>query len=147
MGGERPHINVLVDLATLEGRAGHRGELEEAGVIPAEAARRLACDAGLSRIITRGRSEPLDVGRRTRTVPAALRRALVVRDGGCAFGGCDRPPSWCDAHHIIPWIDGGSTALANLILLCRRHHRFVHERGYRIVRNRGKHEFMLPAAA
>ena len=59
----------------------------------------------------------------TRTIPSALRRALVVRDGGCSFPGCDRPPGWCDAHHRVHWADGGETRLDNLVLLCRRHHR------------------------
>lgn len=126
-GGERPHLTVMVDLAVLEGRTGRPCELEEGGVITGEAARRLACDAAVSRVITRGPGEVLDVGRRTRTVPAATRRALVVRDGGCGFPGCDRPPRWCDAHHIRHWAQGGGTDLANLILLCRRHHRMVHE--------------------
>jgi hypothetical protein len=65
-------------------------------------------------------------------VPAALRRALVVRDRSCAFPGCDRSPSWCDAHHIRHWADGGETALENLVLLCRRHHRIVHHGRFRI---------------
>jgi hypothetical protein len=76
----------------------------------------------------------LDVGRRTRTVPPAIRTALVVRDRGCAFPGCDRPPSWTDAHHLEHWADGGPTALDNLVLLCRRHHRAVHEGGWRLTR-------------
>jgi hypothetical protein len=126
-GGEKPHVNLLVDLEVLEGRAGRTCELDEAGVITGELARLIACDAGISRIITNERSEPLDVGRRTRTVPPAIRRALVARDGGCVVPGCDRPPRWCDAHHIIHWIDGGPTALFNLLLLCRRHHRMIHE--------------------
>ena len=128
-GVERPHLTVTLDLATLEARAGRRCELDHAGVITPEAARRLACDAGVSRVITAGESEPLDIGRRTRTVPAALRRALVLRDRGCAFGGCGRPHQWCDAHHLVHWADGGETTLDNLILLCRRHHRAVHEGG------------------
>lgn len=61
-------------------------------------------------------------------VPPAMRRAVVVRDRGCRFPGCDRPQAWCDAHHVIHWADGGPTALRNLILLCPRHHRMVHER-------------------
>lgn len=65
--------------------------------------------------------------RRTRVVSPALRTALHVRDGGCAFSGCDRPPGWCDAHHIVHWVDGGETKLDNLILLCRSHHRLLHE--------------------
>jgi len=125
-GGERPHITLTVDLTTLEARAGKVCELEDTGVVSAETARRLACDAGLSRVITKGLSEPLDVGRRTRTIPASIRRALVVRDGGCIHDGCDRPPRWTDAHHLVHWADGGPTSLDNLVLLCRRHHRMAH---------------------
>ena len=126
-GGEKPHINLLVSLETLEERAGRPCELDETGVITGDAARRIACDAGISRIITRGRSEPLDVGRRTRSIPPAIRRALVARDGGCVVAGCDRPARWCDAHHVVHWVDGGPTSLDSLELLCRRHHRLVHE--------------------
>ncbi len=94
-GGERPHITVTVDLATLEQRAAANGkgaELGWGGAICGETARRLACDASISRVITDGASQPLDVGRRTRNPPTAVRRALAVRDGGCRFPGCDRPP-------------------------------------------------------
>jgi hypothetical protein len=80
-------------------------------------------------VLTTGRSEPLDVGRRTAIVSAVTRRALVVRDGHCTFPGCDRPEEWCDAHHVKHWADGGPTALSNLILLCRQHHRSIHENG------------------
>jgi hypothetical protein len=132
VGGERPHVTVLVDLESLERRAGRLCELGDEGVVTPEVARRLACDAGITRIITKGRSEPLDVGRKTRTVSPAIRRALVVRDGGCRFPGCDRPPAWCDAHHIVHWIDLGPTAVPNLVLLCRRHHRLVHESGFSV---------------
>jgi hypothetical protein len=110
----------------LERRAGRRCELDDAGGITAEAARRLACDAGLSRVIVGASSEPLDVGRRAPVVPPGLRRALVVRDRGCRFPGCDRPHPWTDAHHIVHWADGGPTSASNLVLLCRRHHRAVH---------------------
>jgi hypothetical protein len=133
VAGERPHLSITVDLATLEGRAG-MGELDEAAATGAQAARRLACDASISRVITAGRSEPLDVGRQGPVVPAGLRRAVVVRDRGCRFPGCDRPHSWCDAHHVVHWADGGVTSLSNLVLLCRRHHRLVHERfGLRMI--------------
>jgi hypothetical protein len=88
--------------------------------------RRIACDARISRVITDGRSQPLDVGRTTRTVTAALWRALVARDGGCTHPGCDRPPGWCEAHHIKHWADGGTTTLDNLKLVCSRHHREEH---------------------
>ncbi len=125
--GARPHLGVLLDLASLEGRAGRRCETDRWGVIHPETARRLACDADISRIITDGDGQPLDVGRRTRTVPPAIRKALEARDGGCAVPGCDVPAWHCDAHHIEHWADGGITALINLILLCRRHHRLLHE--------------------
>ncbi len=130
-----PHVSVLTDIETLERRGGvaaalvARAEAEHVGALSAETLRRLSCDAGISRVITRGRSEPLDVGRVTRTISPAMRRALVVRDGGCRFPGCDRPPGWCDAHHKLHWADGGETRLDNLVLLCRRHHRAVHEGG------------------
>jgi hypothetical protein len=75
---------------------------------------------------------PLSVERRARTIPAHIRTALCLRDRGCRFPGCDRPPEWTDGHHIIQWADGGPTALDNLVSLCRRHHRAVHEEGWRI---------------
>jgi len=123
-GGEKPHLAVTVDLATLERRAGSpAAEVAWANQpISREAARRLACDAGISRIITDGASQPLDVGRRTRTIPPPLRRAVIARDGGCVAPGCDRPPEWCDVHHRVHWIDGGPTALPNLELRCHPHH-------------------------
>jgi len=140
-GGERPHLTVLVDVETLERhRPARAAELAWAGPVCGETARRLACDASITRVITAGRSEPLDVGRRTRVVPPAIRTALAVRDGGCTFPGCDRPPVWTDAHHLQHWADGGPTSLNNLILLCRRHHRAVHEGAWR-PRPRGR----LPA--
>jgi hypothetical protein len=127
VGGERPHLTVTVDLEALERRAGHRCELGDTGRITPETIRRLACDASVARVVMDGPSEPLDVGRRTPVVPCGLRRAVVVRDGHCRFPGCDRPQSWCDAHHVRHWADGGETKLGNLVLLCRPHHRAVHE--------------------
>jgi hypothetical protein len=146
VGGERPHISITVDLATLEGRLptpGSGAELEDAGPISSEAARRMACDASVSRVITRGSSEPLDVGRRTQVVPAGIRRAVVVRDRGCRFPGCDRPRGWSDAHHVVHWAHGGDTALSNLVLLCRRHHRLVHH-GFGLEMANGSPRFFRP---
>jgi hypothetical protein len=80
-------------------------------------------------------TQPLEVGRATRVVTAAQRAALAVRDGGCVFPGCDRPVAWCDAHHLRHWLHGGPTDLANLALLCRAHHRAVHEGGWRLHRH------------
>jgi hypothetical protein len=136
-GGERPHLAVTVSLETLEGRAGAPGaDRGWGGVITGEAARRLACDCKINRVITDGASQPLDVGRATRVPPPALRRALVVRDRGCVFPDCDRPPAWCDVHHFVPWINGGPTNPDNCGLLCSAHHHLVHEGGWQIRRNR-----------
>jgi len=126
-GGSRPGMVVTVALDVLQGSSVQPCELEDGTVISPETARRIACDAGVSRVLTKGDSEILDVGRTTRSVPAALRRALALRDKGCTHPGCTRPHHWCDAHHIVHWADGGETSLANLVLLCRRHHRMAHE--------------------
>jgi hypothetical protein len=101
-------------------------EFDHVGPIHSEIGRRLACDATVCRIVVGPQSEPLDVGKLTPVVPAPMRRALKLRDGRCRFPGCDRPPPWCDAHHVVHWAAGGRTALDNLVLLCHRHHRLVH---------------------
>lgn len=129
VGGERPHVTVTVGAEALAGASPEPGELDHAGPVPQETARRLACDASVMRIVMSGRSEPLDVGRRTPVVPPPMRRAVIVRDRHCRFPGCDRPHTWCDVHHVVHWGDGGPTALPNLLLMCRRHHRMVHRSG------------------
>ena len=126
-------VSIHVDLGEIEARGGRELAVEvreHTGDLPRATLRRLTCDARIARVITDGRSAVLDVGRATRTVPAAIWRALVARDGGCSHPNCDRPPGWCDAHHIVHWADGGTTSLDNLRLLCRRHHRAVHEGGH-----------------
>ena len=142
VAGERPHIVVILDLDALEGRAG-RSELADAGPVTPETARRLACDARVSRVIVDARSQPLDVGRASKVVPPPLRRAVTIRDGGCRFPGCGRPSGWCDAHHIRHWADGGETALGNLVLLCRPHHRLIH-RGFSVEMIDGAPRFTRP---
>ena len=128
VGGERPHIAVTIGLDALKGEGG-TAEFDHSGPVSTSVAQRLACDASITRILLSPNSEPLDVGRRTPVVPAGMRRALVLRDRHCRFPGCDRPATWCDAHHIVPWSKGGPTSLENTILLCRRHHRLIHEHG------------------
>lgn len=123
-GGVRPHLSLVATPQTLNGEA--PGLLGDDALITPEAARRIACDATMTRVVEREGSI-LDVGRATRTIPPAIRRALVARDGGCTHPGCGRPERWCDAHHIVHWSDGGPTSLGNLVLLCRRHHRMRHE--------------------
>lgn len=132
-GGERHEIVLHVAAETLTSRAGDRCELEGGPAIAVETARRLACDASLVAILEDGQGEPLDVGRKTRTIPLALRRALASRDGGCVFPGCTHK-RYVDGHHLQHWADGGETRLANLVTLCRFHHRAVHEGGMRVER-------------
>lgn len=88
--------------------------------------RRLACEASLITVLEDRDGEILNVGRKTRTIPPAIRRALQLRDHGCRFPGCCES-RFVDAHHIHHWCDGGTTSLNNLLLLCRRHHRLLHE--------------------
>lgn len=140
VGGHRPHVSLVLDLETLEGRAGWRCELDHTGTITPETARRLLCDAELSWLIVDSDSVPLNMGRTVRTATPAQHRALAIRDGGCTYQSCDRPPQWCDAHHIIPWEKGGPTDLDNLCLLCRRHHVLVH----RMHRNTGPGQGWTP---
>lgn len=101
--------------------------------VSAETSRRLACDASVVRMDHDASGAMLDVGRRTRTIPPSIRRALAARDTGCRFPGCTSRR--CDAHHIDHWADGGATRIDNLLLLCRRHHRAVHEGGFQVVRH------------
>ena len=104
---------------------------EDGGIrVGQETARRIACDSATVTMRHGPDGDVLDVGRRTRTISPALRRALAARDGQCRFPGC--AARRCDAHHVRHWADGGETALANLVLLCRRHHRAVHEDGFRV---------------
>lgn len=125
VAGERPHLTVTVAGQVLT--SGWISELDHTGPVDPGVARRIACDASVTRVVLSARSEPLDVGRRTAVVPPSMRRAVVVRDRHCRFPGCDRPQAWCDAHHIRHWADGGETAARNLLLLCRRHHRAIHD--------------------
>ncbi|MFZ0325313.1 MAG: DUF222 domain-containing protein [Actinomycetes bacterium] len=97
-----------------------------------QALQRLACDAEVARVLVSGRSEPLDLGRAVRLFTAAQRKALALRDGGCRFPGCHRPSAHTDAHHRVPWTRGGRSDLLNGLLLCRVHHRLVHEGGWSI---------------
>ena len=118
-------------------------EFDNGRSVAVETARRLGCDGALVGVIEGTKGEPLAVGRRTRAVPPAIRRALRVRDGGCRFPGCDRS-RFTHAHHIQHWADGGETALGNLVTLCSFHHRQVHEGGFGVRMNEGGIEFMCP---
>ena len=126
-GRPSAHVSAVFDWATLTAAKLGRCDGGFTGPIHPDDVRRLLCDCTTARVVTGPASEILDVGRSRRTVPPSLRRALVVRDGGCKFPGCNRPPAWCDAHHYEHWIDGGHTNLENLGLFCTRHHHRLHE--------------------
>jgi hypothetical protein len=123
--GQRPHVTVTVDYEILSGRLKQLPEIDGAPVTP-DTMRRITCDAGIIPMVLGSVGEPLDVGRRTRTIPTAIRRALEQMYNGCTWAGCNAPQSWCDAHHIIHWADGGDTSLPNLTILCRKHHTATH---------------------
>jgi hypothetical protein len=126
-GRHRPHLNVIINLKDL--LAGKGGRAVDGTELGAAVTQALACDSVLHRVLMKGRSTILDYGTSTRTIPAPLWNALVIRDEHCRFPGCDRPHAWSDAHHVVHWARGGETKLSNLLLLCRRHHRSVHEPG------------------
>ena len=145
VAGERPHMSVVVDVEALAGLEDGQSEYQGGSPMHRETARRIACDAAISRVMTSGRSEPLDVGRKTAVVSSVTRRALVIRDRHCTFPGCERPDDWCDSHHVKHWADGGATALSNLILLCRAHHRVLHQpNGFRVEMVEGRPSFYRP---
>jgi hypothetical protein len=129
----------LADPASAEG-----GTLEDGSSLPRTTVDRLACDASVVTVVEDSRGNPLDVGRRRRTIPTALRRALRLRDGACRFPGCTN--TRVDSHHVVPWSRGGETKLSNLVSTCRKHHRYVHELGFRVEpRPDGSFAFFAPA--
>ena len=131
-GTEKPHVLILTDLDALQGYGGGTHETSSGQVLTPKQVRRYGCDCTISRIVFGPNSEPFDIGRATRIVPAAMRRALHARDRHCQHPtGCDRPASWCDAHHKQHWADGGPTALWNLELLCQYHHTIEHRKNAR----------------
>jgi len=124
-------LNVVVDADTLAGNMPAdprtaRCDLTHVGPVAPSTIRRLACDAVIRRVVCDRHGEVLDLGRRTRVVSAAQRKAVMLRDGGCTWPGCDRPPDWCDLHHDEHWADGGPTDLGNLRAYCRYHHGKIH---------------------
>ncbi len=129
-GGERYQVLVHVDAAALAGGEEGGCELDDGPSIAPETAQRLSCDSAVVRLTERD-GEPVSIGRKTRAVPPPMRRALRSRDGGCRFPRCENR-RFVDAHHLRHWAHGGETKLDNLVLLCRRHHRLVHEGGYAV---------------
>ncbi|MEW2426601.1 DUF222 domain-containing protein [Micromonospora sp. NPDC047644] len=144
-GGDPAQIVVTTTYDALT-RQLSSGTLDTGLTLTPEAVRRLACDATILPAVLNGAGQVLDVGRQRRLITGPLRRALVLRDRGCAFPGCDRPPRWCDAHHIHHWADGGPTNLANAVLLCGHHHRHLHHSDWTIqLSGDGHPEFIPPA--
>jgi hypothetical protein len=131
---ERYQVVVHVDAAVLaEPDQSGQSVLEDGEHVSAETSRRLACEATRVELRHAADGSVLDVGRRTRAIPPALRRALAARDRGCRFPGCGVRQA--QGHHIHHWANGGPTRLANLLSVCRRHHRALHEEGYTVVRD------------
>lgn len=129
--GDKHQIVVHVSAETLQSAEIGRCEIEDGAGVSAETCRRLACDCSLVHITEDGKGNPLDIGRKTRSIPPALRRALNARDRGCRFPGCCNR-KYVDGHHIEHWANGGETKMGNLVSLCRFHHRQVHEGGVQV---------------
>lgn len=149
-GGLGVQLIVIASLATLQARLGQTGvgcaTAETGQPLSAATTRLLACAATVIPAVLGANGEPLDIGRATRAIPPAVRRALVVRDRGCAFPGCRRPPRWADAHHIQHWADGGATSLDNLVLLCGHHHDVIHHTPWSVLVVDGRPVFTPPVA-
>lgn len=134
-GGKPANLQVTATVETLMGMAGAAaGEAEFSVPVSSATVQRLACDCSVTRVLLSEQSLVIDVGRSKRLVDGALRKALAVRDKHCQWPGCERPASWCDGHHLLHWIDGGETNLENCLLLCKRHHRMVHEGGWQLIK-------------
>lgn len=143
-GSKPANVQVTATVETLMGLAGaSAGEMEFAVPLSSATVRRLACDSTVVRVLVNEKSVAIDVGRSKRIIDGALRKALKMRDGWCRWPGCERPASWCDGHHVVHWADGGPTDLENLVLLCRRHHRLVHEGGWQLIK---AEEELMPIA-
>ena len=134
-GGDRYLLNIHTDIETLKADGeSSASELDGHGCVSAETSRRMACDCSVVHWHDSGDGETLNIGRKSRSIPPATRRALQRRDRGCRFPGCTCT-RFVDAHHIHHWADGGETNMDNLVLLCRRHHRLVHEGGFGVSRS------------
>ncbi|MFJ6168061.1 DUF222 domain-containing protein [Micromonospora orduensis] len=144
-GGDPAQLVVTAGYDGLTRQLG-AGALDTGLRLTPDTVRQLACDATILPAVLGGAGLPLDVGRQRRLITGPLRRALVLRDGGCAFPGCDRPPRWCAAHHIRHWADGGPTSLDNAVLLCGHHHRHIHHSDWAVrLGGDGRPEFVPPA--
>ncbi|HSV68395.1 MAG TPA: DUF222 domain-containing protein [Mycobacteriales bacterium] len=143
-GGERPTLVVTMQYEKLVAATGV-GLLDSGDILPASQVRRLACEAHIVPAVLGGESLVLDLGRGSRHYFGAPRRAIILRDRGCIFPGCDRPYQWCHCHHCVHWADGGKTDQNNGVLLCGHHHRVVHHDGWDVrIADDGLPEFLPP---
>ena len=134
-GGRPANLQVTATIETLKGLAGAAaGEMEFSLPISSASVQRMACDCSVTRVLLSQDSLPIDLGRSKRVIDGALSKALKIRDQHCRWPGCERSASYCDGHHLIHWIHGGPTDLDNLVLLCRRHHRMVHEGDWQLIK-------------
>ncbi|MGH3486455.1 MAG: DUF222 domain-containing protein, partial [Actinopolymorphaceae bacterium] len=141
--GEKPHLIITITDTHLAGGTGHATLLRTGTPISARTAQQMACDAKVSLWGTINGEHALTDG--TRLFTGKTRRLLELRDKGCAFPGCDRPPSWCDGHHTRSWLQGGPTTPANGVLLCGHHHRLIHQGTWQVrLADDGKPEFIPP---
>jgi hypothetical protein len=142
-----PAVRVLVTGRAFERRSGHARIEGQSNPVSLATAERIACTAGTSDIVFDEEFRPLDVGRDLRLYTKKQRIAMAARDGGCMFPGCDRPPSWTEAHHIKHWVrDHGPTNVDEGILLCRHHHRLMHHGGWEITRVGGEFDLIPPTS-
>ncbi len=144
LGARRPEVRVIVTQRELDrgtGAAQLEGQVAAVSVTTAE---RLGCDGGQRPMLFDSAGAPLDLGRRRRRHSARQRILIAARDGGCLFPECDRPPNWCEVHHIVPWSEGGQTDLADGVLLCRHHHMLMHNNAWRIRRRSGEYWLYPP---
>ncbi|MDO0974260.1 HNH endonuclease signature motif containing protein [Mycolicibacterium frederiksbergense] len=136
-GGVLPHVTLIRS----DGRVDTLGF---GGPVSARTADLITCDSTLTAVLVDEAGAPLDVGRAERLFTPLIRKGLAVRDGGCAFPGCGRPVSWCDAHHITPWSGGGHTSIDNGVLLCRLHHTAIHHGGWQVYLGPDRHPRFIP---
>ena len=143
-GGKPAELQVTATVETLKGLAGApAAEMEFSLPISRTAVQRFACDCSVTRVLLDQDSAVIDMGRSKRVISPTLRSALKVRDGHCQWPGCEREASRCDGHHLVHWAEGGETNLDNLVLMCKRHHRMVHEGEWQLVKRNGK---VIPVA-
>ncbi|QIV81553.1 HNH endonuclease signature motif containing protein [Mycolicibacterium frederiksbergense] len=146
-GGVLPHVTLIRPAAPVGSTAGAEGSVDSLGFtgpVSASTADLIACDSTLTTVLVDHSGIPLDLGRAERLFTPALRKALGIRDRGCAFPGCGRPVSWCDAHHITPWSSGGHTSIDNGVLLCRLHHTAIHHGGWQVYLGPDRHPWFTP---